>query len=667
MAYAILGAPDHATSAAEQNYVRATRDNAAGWSGRSLSPPLQAPTTSYLSLASSGLAADLQSTFVQSDQPLSGPVVPSGQNAFLRRPDGSYKLLTLVGSPFDPILKTYNYTSLEAGNADYSHVYIQPYRRQVPSDPVTSRNTYAWSLDRGTRLIGILPDGTPAPNGASLAYYGLQGFSADGKYVAFTADGRLYLRIDDAQTVEIGASHRTVDPDPNTPTYSAVGLTVAGDKVLFTSPAELTNDANTGRSGGIATDAGRDLYSYDTATGDLTDLTADHDPADAATGANVQLAGLTNHPIVGATPDGSYIYFVATGKLADGATSGQSSLYVWHDDRIDFVARADNMIVSDARLPFSIAASGRHIVFASTDRLTGYDNTDPITQQPHAQVFKATLGRGLECVSCRPNGSRPTGGSSIPLATLGPIRVISDDGRRVFFHSTDAIVPQASSGFQVVFQHADGKVSAISPVDGPPAAGAGRLATFLDASASGDDVFFETYGTLVPNANGGDDAVYDARVGGGFPAITSQRCSGAACQASPTPAPLLPQTDGVVVFPDEDNVTDTSATPERAKVAVSKVRTIIGTTVTLKVKISGPGRLNISGSGLRSTHTNSSKAATVTVRVALTRRAATVLAKRGSFKATATVRLVLRRGRTSTATVALTFRSRSASEKGAKS
>ena len=86
--------------------------------------------------------------------------------------------------------------------------------------------------------------------------------------------------------------------------------------------------------------SGQDLYQYDTGSGVLTDLTVDHnDPGGA------QLQG-----VLGASADGSYVYFVADGVLASGAspgtcatTTGDSStsscnLYVAHNGVTKFIA-----------------------------------------------------------------------------------------------------------------------------------------------------------------------------------------------------------------------------------------------------------------------------------------------------------------------------------------
>jgi hypothetical protein len=537
MAYQVIDSPNNAKSGSVFNIVRAKRDPAAGWSGVSLSPYLPKPVSSYASFNLWGFAQDLTSTFFYGDQPFAGPNPPSGQNSFVGRPDGTNRLLTEVGTPFIPGLEVYSASpGFSWGTPDFGTVYFQPPVAQNGEDPTFGGNSYAWSEDRGLRLVGILPgtvadpDGEPAPNGASIAGDAVRvpGMrptrpgSVDGKYVAFIADDILYLRIDDKETVELG-------PASTAPAGSGIpdlaNVAADGSSVVFTSTAELTPDANTG--GGT----GRDLYRYDIATGELTDLTVD---GNDTAGADVQ-------SIAGITSDNSRIYFAANGNLAPGATPGQRSLYVWHDGAIDFVASAKNLALDGDTLQpfFYLTPDGEHAVFASFESLTGYDNTDPLTGQAHSEVFEANSEGNLTCLSCRADGTRPTGDSGLPFyhgLPPGKIRVASDDGSRVFFQSFDAIVPEASSGRQVVYQYANGKASPISPPRGT------SQVTFLDTTPSGNDVFFSTYDELVSNPYGHDAAVYDARVGGGFPSARSESCSGPSCQGAPavTPAAGVP-------------------------------------------------------------------------------------------------------------------------------
>jgi hypothetical protein len=523
MVYTARDAPDRAESGtAAGQTIRVSRDPSAGWSGASLAPPLPTPVTAFGSVSPSELSSDLSATIWEADQPLSGGPVPSGKNLFVERPDGVFRVIDKVGSPFFGGLNAYPQAQILGGSSDFSHIYFRPVLPQLPSDPlVFGGNSYQWSEEHGLQLLGILPDGTPAPDAPVFA-----GVSDDGKHMTFFSEGKLYLRIDDAQTIEIGASQRTVNPDPNpAPQPTSVQVSADGSHVVFTSSSELTNDANTGESGGVANDTGRDIYSSDTQTGELTDLTVDTHPADAATGANVQRVLTTS-------ADGSHVYFIAAGDLAEGATTGQASLYVSHDGRSDFVAPADGLIRNQGFPVIYASPDGRHLAFASTESLTGYDNTDPVTGLPHSEVFEATLGAGIVCASCRPDGTRPTGSSVLPFEPGR--RILSDNGRRVFFESTDSIVPQASNGRQQVFEYSDGRVSAISRLDGPSAA------AFVDASASGDDVFFASYDAgLVPNPDAGDQAIFDARVDGGFPAISRRQCSGESCQAQAGSAPVL--------------------------------------------------------------------------------------------------------------------------------
>ena len=650
--YQTIDAPDTASSASVFNIIRADRDAARGWRGASLSMPLRAPVTAYTSITPMALSPDLSASLEGTDQPLTGPNVPSGKNIFVRRSDGSYRLVTTVGAPLN-FLQVYEVSSFVGGNDDFSQIYFQPAVAQLPSDPLAGNNTYAWSEAKGLRLIGILPDGTPAPSGATYA-----GSSSDGRYVAFVTDGRLYLRVDDAQTVEIGASQRTVDPDLNPAVApSVVSVASDGSKVLMTSRSELTNDANTGETNGAANDAGRDLYSYDTRTGVLTDLTVATNPSDTATGANVQF-------VLAATPDHSFIYFTATGALADGAEPGHVYLYVWHDGRIEIVTQLDHLYGADLNggPTFSMTPDGRHVVFASIDPLTGFDNTDPVTGAPHVEVFKATYGSGVECASCRVDGTRPTDDSFVPryagLPPGGRIRVVSDDGRRVFFHSRDAVVPHKTNGKQQVFEYANGRPWPISGINGT------SDAVFLDASASGDDAFFATYDDLLEAPNGGDQAVFDARVGGGLATASQPACAGVACRGSAPPAPA-PVKAGSVAFFDADP-SATPSTPKRAaKVVVSPLRTVAGSVGSLKVKVPGKGRLTVSGADVQTRRLSLSKARTITVRLALTRKAARTLSRRRSLRTKVKVAFTPVDGKVSSVTLPLTFRAKAgAAQKG---
>jgi hypothetical protein len=245
----------------------------------------------------------------------------------------------------------------------------------------------------------------------------------------------------------------------------------------------------TGEVGGAR---GTDLYHYEAATGDLTDLMPDH--ADEY-GADVQ-------GVLGTSEDGSFVYFAANGvpegvgnspneegeeaeagdcQGASNAAAGTCNLYVWHDGAIDFIARLKagpvgegdggdwvNWIRSRTQLlrPESdkaarVSADGGVLFFRSIRPLTDYDNDGPActanapgtprTPGQCAEFYRFSYdGKGLVCVSCEPRGEVPQGnarmgsirppaiGADLPAAVLS--RNLSADGNRFFFESPDALV-----------------------------------------------------------------------------------------------------------------------------------------------------------------------------------------------------------------------------------
>jgi hypothetical protein len=107
-------------------------------------------------------------------------------------------------------------------------------------------------------------------------------------------------------------------------------------------------------------------------------------------------------------------------------------------------------------------------------------------------------------------------------------RPLSSDGRWAFFNSPDALVPGDVNGRVDAYEYdfETGRVGLLS---------SGRASSdsyFLDASASGRDVFFVTRERLVGWDVDASYDLYDARVGGGFPepVIPPAACQGDACK-----------------------------------------------------------------------------------------------------------------------------------------
>jgi WD40-like Beta Propeller Repeat len=328
-------------------------------------------------------------------------------------------------------------------------------------------------------------------------------------------------------------------------------LTASGDgsKALFTSRVPLTANANTGPPCGTGCiRSGNDLYEIElgpSGPGRLTDLTPD--PGEES-GANAV-------GVLGMSEAGSpYVYFVAKGVLAGAdregrsPTQGAENLYVTREGRTAFIATLSGRdggawSRSMVRRTSRVTPDGRRLLFMSRQSLTGYDNVDARTGARDTEVYlyDATT-ETLSCVSCNPAGTPPIGPSSIPAGTditsveaLYDSRSLSADGSRVFFESEDSLVPQDTNGARDVYEYEAGRPYLIS------SGTATQGASFIDASASGNDVFFVTHERLVGQDVDEQVDLYDARVGGGFPSPPAPppSCEGQQCALSISSPPVF--------------------------------------------------------------------------------------------------------------------------------
>lgn len=432
--------------------------------------------------------------------------------------------------------------------------------------------------------------------------------SANGSRVYFTSPNaevaggirQLYLRVnaeapqstmsgedcteaEKACTIEVSASQRST-PDPHGPQDARFwGASADGAKVFFTSDAELTNDAYTGPDDNAA-----DLYEYELSgepdvPGTLTDLSVDTSGNGAAVQGVVQIS-----------EDGQYVYFVADGALAAGATAGEPNLYVSHEGAaprfIGTLAARDysdwNYGEPDASGPEDTTAvvdpAGSALAFTSERSLTGYDNEQAApgdcegTIDNNAQdletgkcreiyLYDAVSG-SLMCASCDPTSARPMGPSTLPLVHDTNLvyrpRTLLESGA-LFFDSFDALVPHAGDGRQNVYEYREGRIRAISDVGGR------GESFFLDASANGDDVFFGSADKLLTQDAGDNVVVWDARVDGGFPSTAAPTpCDNAdSCKppVSPQPASLGPPASATFSGPG-----NASPVPSEMKTKVTK-------------------------------------------------------------------------------------------------
>jgi hypothetical protein len=485
----------------------------------------------------------------------------------------------------------------------------------TPDAPAGEPGVYVWDSTTGAiSLVGVLPDsacGAPpcVPAEGSTDHAARNNLphltqqdhfvSSDGQRAYFTdrGTGQVYLRENptspSATTVQVSASQKTNGTgaggrDPNGPQPADLLMaTPDGSQAFFTSHEALTNDANTG-----ASDEGTDLYSYDAASGDLTDLTPD---AGDLNGAEVQ-------GVVGVSEDGSYVYFAANGDL-DGSgpatrgdcsnpsvdetgPSGECNLYLWHDGSITFVAKLDaeggkpvsdsadwRAVVEgitghgDAFHTGWVSADGHVVIFRSTRKLTGYDN------QGTPEFYRYDVDSGIiNCVSCNPSGAPATAAPGIQANTAligvqaqpAQTRNASASGDQFFFETTESLLSRDTNGTTDVYEwEADGAGSCESAAEDGGCMYLLSTGTsqdeshFADASNSGDDAFIFTSQPLVAQDRDQLVDIYDVRVDGGLASQDppqSNPCSGEACKG-PAASPFSTAPSGSATFTGAGNLT----------------------------------------------------------------------------------------------------------------
>lgn len=535
-----------------------SRRGASGWGSENVTPAargfsLRGPVR--------GFSAELSnSVVVQFDPPLV-PGAPLGvENLYLRDEHGGLTLLT-PEAPKDAV-PAYC-IGYGGASEDFSRVMFMA-TGQLTSDalPGSGQNLYEWIAGAGLKLVSVLPDGNPAPPTATTGFGSMisstclsggiarNAVSADGSQIVWTYGGKyegseepLFARVDGAETVQLDLPQGGTGPGGNGH-YRAASAN--GSTVFFTAPGKLLAGSKAG-----------DLYRYDFGAGEgerLSDLTL------APKAAEVQ-------GVLGASDDGSAIYFAAKGVLSGAeensegqkAVAGGSNIYGWSMGvGLRFIASVNAATDETAWSPASLGSTSRvsgdgtRLAFGSTAPLTGLDNTDQATGKADSEVFLYdAVSNELTCASCNPTGARPIGPATLPPWTtpFEQPRNISEGAVRLFFQSKDALALKDTNGRQDVYQFelaGSGGCSTESASYNTASGGcqdlissgeSGDEAYLDDSSASGADVFFATRQRLLPSDQDDHYDIYDARVGGGFPEPPPHsECNAEACRP-PVPPP----------------------------------------------------------------------------------------------------------------------------------
>jgi hypothetical protein len=348
----------------------------------------------------------------------------------------------------EEILNRGGYYPVFAGaSPDLSHVVFEDEYSSLETKPIVAGSgpgVFEWS---GGRLAYVGPG---VLGGGNVVRHAI---SDDGSRAIYSNDNGLYLTDMERKETILIAGHVGIE-EGHFQTASA-----DGSKVFFTDGGPLVAGSSASTS-----ERTSDLYVFEETeasrdggplAGTLTDLTLDSGFAtDAEDRAAVQ------GQIIGASEDGSYVYFVANGVLGDAGEHGVSQegkcgenesiylptgntcyLYVEHYDGGDweapeFIATLSGEDRGDwsghsgsdlSGLTARVSPNGRWLAFMSDRSLTGYDNVD-VNEQPTQEeegsgvtagtkvehhdeevyLFDQATGR-LVCAPCNPTGQRPEG------------------------------------------------------------------------------------------------------------------------------------------------------------------------------------------------------------------------------------------------------------------
>ncbi len=475
-------------------------------------------------------------------------------------------------------------------------------------------NLYEWH-DKQLQLVNILPDESTRPGatvggidlGAGGGEMTAHAISSDGRWVVWKygdlrpgAEVALYARNMVAKrTVKVGgpfARFETMSSD--------------GSKIFYVETERGVNG---------------DLYVFDTETGVQTDLTANRGSGEHSAGVQNAIMGssqdgsyiyfvATGVLAKGAVKGGDNLYLLHDGSngwtTTYIATLSKEDEHTWGGTNEGEVG--ENPKVQPWLVSSEVSPNGRYVAFMSNSPLTGYDNRDAVSGQRDEEVFLYDADSNhLVCASCNPTGARPVGvfdqgggeerepllvdrlgmwtelngvgtdhwlaGSLVGwnneynVASYQP-RYVMDSGR-LFFNSPDALVPQDTNGLEDVYEYEPSSIGSCTREDatfsevsqgcvGLISSGqSSEESTFMDASESGDDVFFVASNKLTSEDYDNAYDMYDAHVCTSAepcqaePVSPPECTSGDSCKAAPSSQPTIFGATPSATFKGVGNIT----------------------------------------------------------------------------------------------------------------
>ncbi len=561
-----------------------------GWGTHAITPP-QAPLSILAAaqvldpLYEGDMSPDLTRGIFRAWSPLTNDAnVRDVANLYLRTDlrqpgPGAWRLLTGAAAPLAPISDGLQRPYLAGASSDLRHAIFESRLALTPD--AAPGNPMLYKADDGAvRLLAPAagcPDGAVpvapcsiAGAGASALRQTARAISDDGSRVELSAPisgltssistdpaapTALY-QLDDHGTpsaaddtlTQVNASEKTPPDPPRAARFATASRD--GERVVFTSDEQLTDTPGSG------------VYLWRrTPPPGAGHLTLIGDGASAA--------------VIGASDDARSVYFVVLGQLLPGGPPvSEEGIYLWRDDgspsgALSFVGgiSAADATANDntsftwngtpdvarvtpdgGELLFEVSDGGALAPHADHGVCTGKNpNNTSDGRCSELYLYRAAGSTPLDpdvvCVSCLPGVAPATAGAYVNVhegagasqVTWHLSRALSDDGRRVFFSTAQPLVPEDVNGRVDAYEYDVGSGTVRLLSSGRDEADS----WFLDASASGDDVFFTTRERLVGWDVDSAYDVYDARVGGGFPdpAPPPAGCAGDACHGVPAAPP----------------------------------------------------------------------------------------------------------------------------------
>lgn len=629
------------------NPTYTSRRAAAGWATEGVTPPIGNESPQGTERPNvMGLSVDLSKAFSTTSVPLTADA-PSlnGSWGLYMRSSGQAERYTLLSDPWTNLGTETTVTiastrfEYEADTPDSRHVVFNSTRQLLDEAPAdgTSVPTAVYEWVNGTlRLVSVPPPdlllgttgGVVAGGGTQRiragALHGDHVISRDGRRVFFTAplqgpDGtpfgrQLMVREDGAATRVVSRSERAGDPPfavgANPEFWSA--KSGDGSMAIFRSASPLTTGAGTAS-----------LYRWDATAPEgqrLIELSRDPLGTPAVAGP------------AAVSDDARRVYFVAGGVLdpsVPAAPRGAPNLYLWKQgEGVRYIATVESplsgtgsrdstlwrLVTTSAGRAARVSGDGERLLFASSAQLDpSYDITEPTPEacgspsvggQRCRQIYlyDARADR-LTCITCVEgaalSGDADLFGNADNLQQQSPLRLprnLSADGSLAFFETARRLDPRDDNNALDVYEWRDadldghGELHLISPGQGA------TDSKFLDASPSGDNVFFTTREKLVGIDTDNQVDAYDARVGGGIPAqnpTPSRPCSGEECQGTPSGAPVLPGAGSTVGRPGNPPPARRPSFSVARLSSTQRARLARGRRVAVRVQVSQAGKVSL--------------------------------------------------------------------------